>query len=71
MSTNFPQRCPFCDAHDVRQVSVSDLELTAFCCRECSKVFYVASLAFKGAPTVAPADAQQPERRPSRQKRTH
>jgi transposase-like protein len=40
MSPTYPQRCPHCDSHDVRQISPADADGTGFHCHQCSKVFF-------------------------------
>jgi len=71
MSTSFPQRCPFCDSFDLRHMAMSDLDLTCFRCRECSRLFYVPSMAFKGDPPSREDDAHGPARRAPRARRAH
>lgn len=39
-----PERCPFCDSHDVRPLTAIGVDLAGYRCHDCSKTFYAAAV---------------------------
>jgi transposase-like protein len=52
---NPPQRCPFCESHDVRTITPTDLDLVGYRCHDCQNMFYAAA--------VTPSSDDAPVRR--------